>query len=561
MNKYNKKLLSLLVLIGLGSTNVFSMKRKNEFNDQSNNKKTKLKQDLASYIIFRNKHELLQLLGDKAACKELQTMASSLQESDKQFLNECIDEYKILKDPYTYVFDKIRKHDKRAVLNLLESKNKWVDILIKENVLSTKQKEFVTSCRLIVSAQEEKKKEEIKKKRAEEIKIRNESIKKEDAENKKKTYNSKPNIASIEKLKEAPQKRLREYQEKLQKDPENQGYKESIKNLQDQINNFNIVIQALKNGSINQLPALSQMIEGLDRRYGKGLLCGYYAAFFGHIVLTYGNDLERLNDRSLFEKSIFGNDFSKISSDLHADEIKKLINDKKLGDNILVGTGHTQDNIYDKMVEQKIEDLKKGIIKKLAFVVNTQGNHWICIVAENYKGALALTIADSLGQDRRLQVSGYYNQLNIPQGPGIFETIFDYGFKKPVNFVKDTYKEFQRKAEEKRKEEEMRKAQEKRKQEYFANLKTMPKALVLAYKILGLNKHSEQDEAYAKKASIKLAKKYHPDRNDGCKEAEKKFCLIRSAYDFIKDTNNAYDFTSKAEEMDFVLDFIKENKK
>ena len=47
------------------------------------------------------------------------------------------------------------------------------------------------------------------------------------------------------------------------------------------------------------------------------------------------------------------------------------------------------------------------------------------------------------------------------------------------------------------------------------------------YEILGVSKSASQDEL--KKAYRKLAMKYHPDKNPGDEEAEKKFKEISSA--------------------------------
>jgi molecular chaperone DnaJ len=54
------------------------------------------------------------------------------------------------------------------------------------------------------------------------------------------------------------------------------------------------------------------------------------------------------------------------------------------------------------------------------------------------------------------------------------------------------------------------------------------------YKTLGVSKKASEDEI--KKAYRKLARKYHPDRNPGDKEAEEKFKEISAAYDVLSDS-------------------------
>jgi molecular chaperone DnaJ len=61
------------------------------------------------------------------------------------------------------------------------------------------------------------------------------------------------------------------------------------------------------------------------------------------------------------------------------------------------------------------------------------------------------------------------------------------------------------------------------------------------YELLGISKTAKEEEI--KKAYRKLAMKYHPDRHQGDKEAEKKFKEINEAYEVLKDPQKkaAYD--------------------
>jgi curved DNA-binding protein len=61
-------------------------------------------------------------------------------------------------------------------------------------------------------------------------------------------------------------------------------------------------------------------------------------------------------------------------------------------------------------------------------------------------------------------------------------------------------------------------------------------AFIDYYKILGIEKHSTQEEI--KKAYRKLARKYHPDLNPNDTEAEKKFKEINEAHEVLSDPEN-----------------------
>jgi DnaJ-class molecular chaperone len=63
----------------------------------------------------------------------------------------------------------------------------------------------------------------------------------------------------------------------------------------------------------------------------------------------------------------------------------------------------------------------------------------------------------------------------------------------------------------------------------------MAKAVADHYKVLGVK--SNASKAEIKKSYRTLAKKYHPDANNGSKKAENKFKTISVAYEILSDKN------------------------
>src|SRR5689334_16744024 len=60
------------------------------------------------------------------------------------------------------------------------------------------------------------------------------------------------------------------------------------------------------------------------------------------------------------------------------------------------------------------------------------------------------------------------------------------------------------------------------------------------YKVLGVSKTAEQDEI--KKSYRKLARKYHPDSNQGDASAEAKFKEVSEAYDVVGDAKKRKEY-------------------
>src|SRR5690606_35919253 len=68
----------------------------------------------------------------------------------------------------------------------------------------------------------------------------------------------------------------------------------------------------------------------------------------------------------------------------------------------------------------------------------------------------------------------------------------------------------------------------------------MPATETDFYELLGVSR--DADGATIKSAYRKLAMKYHPDSNQGCKENEAKFKAISVAYDCLKDPQKRADY-------------------
>ena len=69
------------------------------------------------------------------------------------------------------------------------------------------------------------------------------------------------------------------------------------------------------------------------------------------------------------------------------------------------------------------------------------------------------------------------------------------------------------------------------------------------YKILGVNKDASQDDI--KKAFRKLSIKYHPDRNQGSKQAEEKFKEIAEAYSVLGDESKRKEYDNPQSNFNF----------
>lgn len=69
------------------------------------------------------------------------------------------------------------------------------------------------------------------------------------------------------------------------------------------------------------------------------------------------------------------------------------------------------------------------------------------------------------------------------------------------------------------------------------------------YKILGVDKNASQDEI--KKAFRKLSVKWHPDRNNGSKEAEAKFKEIAEAYEVLGDETKRKEYDNPKTRFEF----------
>lgn len=62
-------------------------------------------------------------------------------------------------------------------------------------------------------------------------------------------------------------------------------------------------------------------------------------------------------------------------------------------------------------------------------------------------------------------------------------------------------------------------------------------AVAKAYKVLGISRNASDDEV--RRAYRKLSAKYHPDRNNSSKAAERKFIAVQEAYSVIQQARKA----------------------
>lgn len=77
------------------------------------------------------------------------------------------------------------------------------------------------------------------------------------------------------------------------------------------------------------------------------------------------------------------------------------------------------------------------------------------------------------------------------------------------------------------------------------------------YEVLGVSRNADKDEI--KKAFNALAKKYHPDRNIGDKEAETKFKQVKEAYDVLSDPVKRSRYDSPSDFLDRIFSYRPRN--